>query len=647
ITVGENVKYIGSGAFMKCINIESVTMEDDVVSIGGEAFADCAKLAEVDMSSNIVSVGYQAFVNTKIWTDASNIVYVGDWLVDTKVKDAAVYEIEEGTFGIAIGAFAFLTTVNSITLPNSVKIIDSQAFVNCNELTTVIIGSGVEVIRTRAFGSCVKLSNVVLGEYDWNTSKIKESSLQRIEQYAFMNCKLLSYIDIPDTVEFIGGYAFRKTALISVNGVMYADDWIVDYDDMGMLMAMMMGWNGELKEGTRGVGEYAFYKAQLLSNVVLPESVEIINRCAFMEASALNSVVLPSTLTSIEEYTFYSCYNILQIELPETLEYIGTGAFRNCLGLGLKIENNAIVNTDEDTFVIPDSVKEIGDYAFYGCGVNQPIDADGNTELWGTDILVIGDGVTKIGKNAFANFISLTDVQIGANVETIGEKAFYKATALKNVTFGEKVTSIGKRAFYGCTALESIVLPESVTVIDDYTFYKCEKVKSISLGSGVTTIGKYAFYGCKELKSLSIPESVVSIGKLAFRNASEVKSLVIYDTLATIENYAFYNWKNVTFYVVSSTAGENWGERWNSSHRPVVWGVTLSDEGYVVSFTKTATSFDNFNDKTVVNGPERAGYTFAGWTSVQGGAVEYTASNVVNAPDGTVLYAVWKVAITE
>ena len=177
------------------------------------------------------------------------------------------------------------------------------------------------------------------------------------------------------------------------------------------------------------------------------------------------------------------------------------------------------------SLVIPDSVTNIGDYAFSGCSSLSSV--------------VIPDRVTSIGDCAFENCSSLTDIVIPDGVTNIGKCAFEGCRSLTDIVIPDGVTSIGDCAFEGCRSLTDIVIPDGVTSIGDCAFANCFSLTGIVIPDSVTGIGKFAFSGCSSLSSVVIPDSVSCIGSGAFKNCSSLSSLVIPDCVTSIGNYAF------------------------------------------------------------------------------------------------------------
>ena len=121
--------------------------------------------------------------------------------------------------------------------------------------------------------------------------------------------------------------------------------------------------------------------------------------------------------------------------------------------------------------------------------------------------VIIKDGVTNIGNNAFFDYPALTSVEIPNSVTSIGESAFFQCMRLTSVTIGNSLTRIGKRAFENCTALLSVEFPNSLTNIEEFAFENCFVLTSITIPNSVMSIGNNAFVNCMNLKSFTFKGS--------------------------------------------------------------------------------------------------------------------------------------------
>ena len=144
-------------------------------------------------------------------------------------------------------------------------------------------------------------------------------------------------------------------------------------------------------------------------------------------------------------------------------------------------------------------------------GKGEMYDYSSSYKPWSYNALtrvIIGNGVTTIGKNAFYGCSSLTSVTIPNSVTTIGEAVFADCSALTSVTFPNSVTTIGKGAFEDCSALTSVTFPNSVTEIGGSAFSGCRSLKNFTFGSGLQSIGQEAFSNCTNITQIS-SEAVV------------------------------------------------------------------------------------------------------------------------------------------
>ena len=167
--------------------------------------------------------------------------------------------------------------------------------------------------------------------------------------------------------------------------------------------------------------------------------------------------------------------------------------------------------------------------------------------------VVIPDGVTAIGDNAFRMNTDMTGVTIPDGVTAIGQSAFEDCRNLTSVIIPDSVTSIGGWAFQGCYSLTSVTIPGSVTTISSCAFDGCRSLTGVTISNGVTTIEDAAFRGCASLTGVTIPDSVTTIGGDAFRNCTSLTSVTIPDSVTSFGSQAFDGCTSLASVTVPST----------------------------------------------------------------------------------------------
>ena len=118
--------------------------------------------------------------------------------------------------------------------------------------------------------------------------------------------------------------------------------------------------------------------------------------------------------------------------------------------------------------------------------------------------VVIGEGVTSVGKNAFYTYGNITSVSLPSTLTIIERSAFYGCNQLSTIHFSEGLQSIEKNAFTSCNGLTSIVLPSTLTSLGEFVFLTCHGITSIDLPAGLQTIGNYAFQNCDGLTDVTV-----------------------------------------------------------------------------------------------------------------------------------------------
>ena len=630
VTFSENssLKTIGASAFMACAALSSVAIPDGVEDLDDHCFYRCDALENVSIPDSITHIGVAAFNGTKLYTNAvsngSTFIYAGNWLVSYAGKKADLITLKatdfaENTVGIADRVFAAAQNLETVALPDTVKIIGEYAFNNCTALWKIETGEGVLDIQTGAFSFCTVLTRPLLG-----------SNLTTIGSYVFQGCSMLdnnALADnslIPASVTRIGTNAFKDTALWNKpdeDGIIYAGNWVVGYATAEILGTKFSAVNAEssLKDTVVGISDFAFSNCDTLVTLANLSKAKFIGRGAFYGCVALANVTLNTSLRVIEDFTFYKCSSLFQIAFPYNLTSIGRSAFYKCERLG-SVDLSSTRN-----------FESIGRYAFYNC-----------TNL---QTLILSDALSSISEYAFCGCSALSSVELPDSLTVIENNIFSKCSALSSLTLGNAVTEIKAYAFNKCYSLTEVVIPDSVLTIGKNAFYSCSNVTSLTIGSGMKSIGDYAFFGMTALAELHIPNGVESIGAYAFKGCSEVLSIIIPPSVNEIFSNAFYGCAKATMYVCAAQGGVAWNSRWNSSYRPVVWNCILSEDGtYVASLTTGEPTITNTerlsSDIFGVSAPERAGYTFAGWKAEDG--TEYAAYSVIDAPKGIRVTAVWE-----
>ena len=535
IVEGVLKKYKGSSSV--------VVIPDSVTSIGYSAFRDCTGLTSITIPDSVTSIGSYAFDGTAWYNNQpAGLVYAGKVAYAYKgtMPSNTSIVLKEGTLGIAGSAFSRCTGLTSVTIPDSVTSIGSNAFsytawynnqpkglVYAGKVaykykgtmpsnTSIVLKEGTLGIADDAFEGCTGLTSVTIpdsvtniGDFAFSdctglTSITIPDSLTSIGERAFYNCTGLTSITIPDSVTSIGWGAFAKcTELTSVtipDSVTSIGDWAFS------------GCTG-LTSITVAKGNTKYHSAEnclietesktLIAgckNSIIPTdgSVTSIGGAAFEGCTGLTSITIPDSVTSIGERAFYNTlwYN----KQPVGLVYAGKVAY--------KYKGTMPSNT---SIVLKEGTLGIADYAFLGCT--------------GLTSITIPDSVTSIGDGAFEGCTGLTSVTIPDSVTSIGSNAFYWCSWLTSVTIGDSVTSIGREAFSDCTGLTSVSIGNSVTSIDYEAFLGCTGLTSVTIGGNVTSIGEYAFAYCEGLTSITIPNSVTSIDSWAFRGCTGLTSI--------------------------------------------------------------------------------------------------------------------------
>lgn len=306
--------------------------------------------------------------------------------------------------------------------------------------------------------------------------------------------------------------------------------------------------NPVIHEGTEytivGIAAAALSKNANITSVYLPDGCVALPRGSFQNMTALKSIRLPEDLVTINGNLFQGCSALEEIVIPGTVKGLGASMFTNCTALR-KItiaEGDAPLEYTQTTSLTvtgdADKVSPIEEIVMMRniTGLEKPAEVPfrGAKTL---KKLTVGGKCTEINTYYFENCTALAEVTLGEGVTAIGGNAFAN-TAIAEIAIPQGVTAVSTSAFQGCANLTKVSLGNAVTSIGEMAFYN-SPVASINLPATLTTIGAYAFSGSNLSGDLALPAAVTYVGTDAFRGNKGLTSLSFGASVATIAEAAF------------------------------------------------------------------------------------------------------------
>lgn len=470
-------------------------------------------------------------------------------------------------------------TITSLTLPETVLELRSNAVASCEKLTSVTLPQSLVVINRMNFFSCNALSEVTI-----------PASVRYIGDTSFRFCDALRKITFEGVCPAIDMDCF---SILPDDAVAYVPDdqleaYTAAFENAGSTVSVQpSGKNAVLVENNGYVEDEFDFDASTgtitsyngyATYLAIPETiggapVKAIGPEAFARHAYLAFLELPEGLESIGDSAFYNCETLGRVRFPSTLKTIGSNAFYNAY------KSSVLELT---------SVESIGDYAFYFAGLK------GSLEL--------PEGLKSIGENAFEACTNMgANLYLPSTLESIGSNAFKGDYNIQYIVLESPIAPmLGENVFAGCDYLYDIDLyahgtrqemqqwqayvdalglpcrvwraqdptaqsPEKGAyqyenrVLTEYTGTKTRihphltvsKEPVVGLGDGVfkdsqtieyfsvahndefTTIGAESFMN-SSLREVDLFDSVTTIGARAFANCAQLETLTLPDSLTTI-----------------------------------------------------------------------------------------------------------------
>ena len=490
-----------------------------------------------------------------------------------------------------------------------------------SQITKITIPKTVQHIESRCFDQCENMTEFVIEGATDGTSQLKE-----IDSHAFLNCKKLASITLPNSVTYLGE---NNPTSIEGSGVF---------------------------EGCESLTSFKFPSSYASNN--LPSFT--FKNCKNLATINWNGYN-PKRLNNS---TFYGCDKITWSQVPQSVEELGDECFYDCAALTSvdlskikKMDTGVFWGTPLTSVEWPAAVTEIPARTFWACGQLTTIKGiPGQPGAW--------DNITKIGENAFNQCTALTTIKLPAELKTIDAQAFRTCINLATVDYGTKVETIGDAVFMSTGALKKFFFKGSVKTLGanafqesgltcvhlkgDMTigkeaFMKCTSLKYVdfpatsSATQPLTYVAEGMFAGCTSLPFITLPTTVTEIKANAFKYCSHLNYVnILAETPATLATNAFDNTPKNVYVKASKMSVYQSNADWNTLNLKDTYEQTMN--------TKYATFTHDFPvDFVAANGRDameayvgKSTYKVTQPTKVQK-ILKMTKSTSIAANEGVIL----------
>jgi hypothetical protein len=266
-----------------------------------------------------------------------------------------------------------------------------------------------------------------------------------------------------------------------------------------------------------------------LGGVLFNKDQTVLVRCPWRITGAYT---IPNTVTNVGDFAFYSCGSLTNLTIPNGVIRLGNSALSACSRL--------------PSITIPASVISIGSNVFHTTSLTNITVAPNNPVYSSLAGVLFNQDQTVLIQCPLGKTGSYT---IPGTVTNLGNSAFF-ACLLANITIPTNVTTLADNVFGSCYGLTSIAIPSGVTSIGNSDFYFCQDLTNVTLPNTVTHIGNMAFGGCNGLVNFSMPTNLISIGDSAFYSCTGLTNIFLPDSVTHIGTFAFSQCSGLTSFII-------------------------------------------------------------------------------------------------
>lgn len=324
ISLPSTLKTIGNGAFYST-DIKTLNIPNSVTSIGDECMAGCIYLTEVHLPEGLTSLPgsiFQSCSALKTLELPANITSIPTWAFDCSGLETIV--IPDAVETIMEGAFSSCGSLVNVTFGKSVNTIESDAFSYCESLVSVDLPASLKVISSTAFADCPALEAINIDKNNPYFASYAGAMYTPDLKTLLLGPCAMKHLEVPDETTEISSYSMASSMVESVTGCKN----LLTVGDFAFMNCRNLT-KVELGDKLTTLGEEAFSSTGI-EYISLPASLEVLGQRAFNDCRDLKTLSVPDKVSDIGNYCFFGCRSVKDITLGTGTKYIGEYAFRNC-----------------------------------------------------------------------------------------------------------------------------------------------------------------------------------------------------------------------------------------------------------------------------------------------------------------------------
>ena len=622
--IGDEVTNIGNYAFYECANLKKVVIGNSTTSIGHYAFSKCTSLSSINLPNSVTSIGYYAFWGCSGLTSIT---------IPNSVTSVGEYSFKNCNSLINV-------TLQSETPPT----LGNNAFSNCNNLSGIYVPCGTLNAYKRSWSNYSSLITYTPTGYTINAgsnmaeagnvavlNSVCETSVTANPNYGYHFAQWSDgNTDNPRTIEltkdttFTAEFAKNSYSITTASsneewGTTEGDATVLYQDQVEISATANYGyhftqWNDGNSNNpwTITVTKDATYTATFAKNTYKITKITD-NTQGSISGSSQAYYLDQVTLTAVPKYGYhFTQWSDGVTDNPRTFELTRDTTFTAVFAVdksGTCGDNNLLTwefDAESKTLAISGEGQLNSNYTF---GVEAPTQ---------TERLIIAEGVTSVGNNAFKDMSStITSLALPSPVTEIGDYAF---------------AGMNNRKF------NTLVLPNTIIRIGAHAFDGASYLQTIHFGSTLEEIGDYAFNGCTRVKQMTcLAEITPNVGTNGLTSISDLAELYVpidYMTEYQIDN----NWKRFVlkpYGATETTVTDNdVAVVADDNTATFTWPTSNTADSYTIGITKDGVLFCQltFNANGQLTGiafaPGRDGQSMAPAAVMTANGLQFTVTGL-------------------